>query len=147
MVEVPIPMGAPGYPGTYCIDRTEVTNKQYSDFLAKNPSTTGQPPACTWNSTYAPQQVAGIDNCPNIGLVYDVTNYPTNPVACVDWCDAYAYCAAQSKRLCGKIGGGMNPYDRYADAGSSEWMNGCSHCWPSSARKRWPPSRDCRSGF
>jgi formylglycine-generating enzyme required for sulfatase activity len=48
------------------------------------------------------------------------------PVVCVDWCDAYAYCEAQGRRLCGRIGGGMTPYDRATDPGQSQWMNGCT---------------------
>src|SRR5436190_6931316 len=106
MTEVAIPMGAPGYPGTYCIDRTEVTAKQYADFLATNPSTVFQPNYCTWNNTFAPQASAGTSNCENLLLAYDPANHPLNPVACVDWCDAYAYCKSVGKRLCGAFGGG-----------------------------------------
>jgi formylglycine-generating enzyme required for sulfatase activity len=126
MVEVPIPMGAAGYPGTYCIDRTEVTNKQYADFLAKNPSTQGQIAACTWNTTYQPQQVAGVDNCENLSLVYDPSNYPTNPVACIDWCDAFAYCKSLGKRLCGAFGGGGVAQGQGANYKNDEWDDACS---------------------
>jgi formylglycine-generating enzyme required for sulfatase activity len=44
----------------------------------------------------------------------------------VDWCDAYAYCKAVGKRLCGKIGGGSNGWSEYADATKSQWFNACS---------------------
>jgi formylglycine-generating enzyme required for sulfatase activity len=44
----------------------------------------------------------------------------------VDWCDAYAYCKGVGKRLCGKIGGGANAYDEYADANTSQWYKVCS---------------------
>ena len=48
------------------------------------------------------------------------------PQVCVDWCDAYAYCAGVGKRLCGKIGGGTNLYADYANASLSQWYNACS---------------------
>jgi formylglycine-generating enzyme required for sulfatase activity len=44
----------------------------------------------------------------------------------VDWCDAYAYCKWAEKRLCGKIGGGANAWDDFADPTKSEWQNACS---------------------
>jgi sulfatase modifying factor 1 len=126
MTDVPIPMGAPGYPGTYCIDRTEVTNQQYADWLAKNPSTAGQPTYCTWNNSFVPQMSAGISNCENVALVYDPTNHPLNPVACIDWCDAYAYCKSVGKRLCGAFGGGGVAQGEGANSKTDEWVNACS---------------------
>jgi sulfatase modifying factor 1 len=104
------------------VDATEVTVHDYKAWLSMNPApdVTEQPAACTGNTSFAPdascQLQSGASTCADC----------TQPVVCVDWCDAYAYCAARGQHLCGKIGGGMNPYDRYADAGSSEWMNGCS---------------------
>jgi formylglycine-generating enzyme required for sulfatase activity len=47
-------------------------------------------------------------------------------MVCVDWCDAAAYCQAQGKRLCGKVGGGANPYSEYNNAIHSQWFNACS---------------------
>ena len=88
---------------------------------APSQSTAEQPTACTGN-TFAPDPTCmalpngGAPTCANC----------TQPVVCVDWCDAYAYCAAHDQHLCGKLGGGMNPYDSFDDPGSSEWMNGCS---------------------
>lgn len=42
------------------------------------------------------------DDCPVDG--HGPTLKLDEPVNCVDWCDALAYCVAQNKRLCGKIG-------------------------------------------
>lgn len=86
---------APVDVGTYCVDSTEVTGRQYLEFLAaKAGDTSGQPVDCSWNTTFEP--AADID--PN-----------EYPVAFVDWCDALAYCTWAGKRLCGKIGGGPLP--------------------------------------
>jgi len=126
MTEIAIPVGAPGYPGTYCIDRTEVTNKQYDDFLATNPSTTGQPTYCTWNNTFRPQSSPGLSNCENVALVFDPNGHPLNPVACIDWCDAFAYCRSVGKRLCGAFGGGGVAQGEGANYKADEWDNACS---------------------
>jgi formylglycine-generating enzyme required for sulfatase activity len=46
----------------------------------------------------------------------------------VDWCDAFAYCAAAGKRLCGGIGGGAGDFaDGFKDPQKSEWMAACTN--------------------
>lgn len=102
------------------IDPTEVSEADYHAWLTTTPSLAGQPAACAENTSFAPdsscESAAGAPKCTTC----------KRPMVCVDWCDAQAYCAAHGRHLCGKIGGGMNPFDRYADPGSSQWMNGCS---------------------
>jgi formylglycine-generating enzyme required for sulfatase activity len=44
----------------------------------------------------------------------------------VDWCDAYAYCKAVGKRLCGKIGGGANAFADHSNVDLDQWVNACS---------------------
>ena len=101
-------------PSGYRVDATEVTQAQYAAWLSQNPSVTGQPAYCGWKTGFIP-----IENW----LPVEKGSYP---VVGVDWCDALAYCTAVGKRLCGKIGGGANAFNDYADAARSEWMRACS---------------------
>ena len=111
------PTGGPAMVETaagFCIDATEVTRNQYASWLAKNPSTSGQPSYCSWNNSYTPS------------CEWPAGTKGDHPVVCVDWCDAYAYCKAVGKRLCGKIGGGTNAFGDYANASVSQWYAACS---------------------
>lgn len=138
MVELSSPKGT-----KYCIDRTEVTQAHYAEFLAKTsakPST--EHSDCTSNSTYEPLQKPGQGGfepswqCAK-GYAWTPETTPNRPVSCVDWCDAYAYCAWAGKRLCGKAGGGSitplpwkdmapDPNDPAIDPNQSQWYNACS---------------------
>jgi formylglycine-generating enzyme required for sulfatase activity len=123
MIELP----APGGSGTFCIDHTEVTNRQYADFIATNPDVNAQPAFCkSWNTSFQPESLAGTDNCPNVAAVYDLQNRAQNPIACIDWCDAYAYCKSVGKRLCGAFGGGAVAPGSGSDAQKDEWYAACS---------------------
>lgn len=96
-----------------CIDSTEVTNKQYAAFLASNPSTNNQISNCNWNNSFVPS--AGMP---------PLDDYP---VAYIDWCDAYAYCAWAGKELCGKVGDGGNvPTGQFTDPAVSSWFRACT---------------------
>jgi len=113
-----VPVLGPSTALNYSIDATEVTRVQYATWLATTSDATlgAQDPAnCGWNSSFKP----GAD-------WYDPGAMGARPVAYVDWCDAYAYCAGVGKRLCGKIGGGSNLWTDYADPSASQWFNACS---------------------
>jgi len=101
-------------PEGFCIDSTEVTRSQYQSWLATSPSVSGQPDHCAWNDSYTPM------------CDWPPGSKGDHPVVCVDWCDAYAYCKSVGKRLCGKIGGGENPFDDYRLPTSSQWYAACS---------------------
>jgi Sulfatase-modifying factor enzyme 1 len=98
---------------TYCIDQTEVTNKAYVAFV-NTPNLPPQDPVCSWNATYVPS-----NGFPGAALEYF-------PVVKVDWCDAYAYCKAQGKHLCGGLGATSVDYNAFADPSASIWYNACS---------------------
>ncbi len=102
--------------GDFCVDSTEVTNADYQAFLAaKGSDAGGQPATCQWNTTYTP------------------TTWPppaasgSVPVAFVDWCDAFAFCAWANKRLCGAPDGGSVGFSDFANASASQWFAACSH--------------------
>jgi len=101
--------------GAFCVDPTEVTNAAYAAWLATGPSVAAQSSFCAWNIDFTP--VAGWPAPP--GKAGD-------PVVGVDWCDAFAYCAAAGERLCGRIGGGAVDYGGFDDPQQSAWMAACS---------------------
>jgi formylglycine-generating enzyme required for sulfatase activity len=110
LVAVPAPPNAAVL--RYCVDSTEVTSSQYSDFIAaKGADPSGQDTWCSWNTDYAP-------TCKAAGASFSAV--------CVDWCDAYAYCKWAGKHLCGQIGAAETAYGDYANALHSEWYNACS---------------------
>ena len=132
MVEVATPKGV-----KYCIDRTEVTQAQYQEFLAQPKTTPGaEHEHCKFNKTYDPvQQPSSLEYASCIvGQSWTPKDTPNRPVVCIDWCDAFAYCSWAGKRLCGKVGGGPgtilakvnDPADPASDADQSQWYNACS---------------------
>ena len=100
--------------GSVCIDGTEVTNVQYTQFLAAATSTSR--PECSWKTTYKPGGTwpypPGADNY---------------PVAYVDWCDAVSFCEWSGKRLCGRIGGGPIVQSSAGNSALDQWTAACSH--------------------
>jgi hypothetical protein len=110
MVAVPTPTGS-----SYCVDATEATVDAYSAFLSSSPPLSLMPSSCATKTSYAPS------------VPLDLSR-PSYPVANVDWCDAYAFCAQLGKHLCGRIGGGapLAPIEQ-SDASKSAWHNACSN--------------------
>lgn len=98
--------------GSFQIDLTEVTRVQYDAWLATSPSTTSQGAECAWNASFSV-------------LCEGTETSGSQPVNCVDWCDAKAYCLAVGKRLCGKIGGGPSLFSQY-NWQTDQWMYACN---------------------
>jgi formylglycine-generating enzyme len=114
-------IGSPG--NTFCIDSTEVTVGQYKAFLAAGVAPSSQPPACVWNTSFAPDPSDAGANVPVTG---------------VDWCDALAYCTWAGKYLCGVVENGKKvgpvTLERTSDFRSHQWLLACS----AEARQRYP---------
>jgi formylglycine-generating enzyme len=105
--------------GGYCIDATEVTNRQYLAFVtAKGTDLAGQPTGCAKNAAYVPET-----NQPPWPAPAERADHP---VVNVDWCDAHAFCEWAGKRLCGKIGGGGLARTAAVDPATSQWASACS---------------------
>ena len=64
-------------PQSYCIDQTEVTGAQYAAFIAANVPTSGQPSACSWNSSYVPCGTLASNDLPRSRWVL-----PRSPARC-----------------------------------------------------------------
>jgi len=104
MVLIPVEEGRP-----YCIDRRETTYGEYHEFYkAKSRDMSNQPKECDWNQDYAPKTTV-VDrlcaDCPDWECGPSLAEaHPDMAVRCLDFCDAYAYCAWAGKRLCGLRG-------------------------------------------
>lgn len=99
--------------GEHCVDENEVTAAHYQEFVDGEPSLEAQPLECVGNLSFT-------NGC-------KFTDPAKQPVRCVDWCDARAYCASVGKRLCGAIDGGPTPYDAPPDSSEAQWYAACSH--------------------
>ncbi len=103
------------------IDKREVTRGDYFAFLQK--AAPAAPAACKQNPTLVP----GSDD-PAATWPEPAAAEKDLPVTGVDWCDAFAFCQAAGKRLCGKVegAGAMVPLASVADPSVNEWLNACS---------------------
>ncbi len=109
----------------FCIDSTEVTQKQYAKFLPHADAIDAHE-RCAWNDDalpVAPNPVTG----PDPSTIFDSEAPSEFPVIGADWCDARAYCEWAGKRLCGRRGGGALSSADAAQPSLGEWGIACSH--------------------
>jgi sulfatase modifying factor 1 len=105
-------------PSPFCIDATEVTQRAYASFLVSGDAG-AQVPACAWNT-----DLQASTTCKPFTF-NPLSDYP---MVCIDWCDAYAYCASVGRRLCGAVGGGgLDAAADLANTQSDQWFSACSH--------------------
>ena len=138
-------------PGPYCIDETEVTRKQYFEWLESNPERDGEllaslPARCEetgeggasgrgWASgrggasgadgasaRFDPRAPARYYDC---WAKVDPLGGDDLPIVCVNWCDAYAYCKDNGKVLCGTHDGKAVPWNDHDTPEVSQWYNAC----------------------
>ena len=143
MVMIPTPEG------NYCIDQTEVTQSQYAAFLATKPATKDHSVAwCqTANQGYEPkiQDDTGQGSC-LVGAV-DVEKKGEWPMVCVDWCDAYAYCAWAGKRLCGSRQGAGLALKTEPSSLDGQWEYACTNGGTSTfSTGQQPDGQTCAPG-
>lgn len=97
-------------PTPFCIDSVEVSVAAYTQFYNAIGGNFARSADCMFKTSLHPP----------------TGNVAEHPVFNVDWCDAYAYCAAAGKRLCGRIGGGGLNASNFQDPNLSMWKRACT---------------------
>lgn len=98
--------------GSFCVDSTETSDRQFNAFLAE-PKANLPPAPAACSSKLAFGGITRADD--------DL------PVVNVDWCDAWMFCAWAGKRLCGSRNGMLiNDFTPANDPKISEWFAACS---------------------
>jgi formylglycine-generating enzyme required for sulfatase activity len=106
-----------------CIDSTEVTVAQYNQFLDAG-ALVDAPARCSWKTSYAPQTDGASGCTPDKTALATRGDYP---IACVDWCDAWSFCAWAGKRLCGTLTGSIAPPVTSQSLSGAQWYLACTH--------------------
>lgn len=126
MVQGDRPAGGLHGEGFFCIDKLETVVGDYLAFTMQCDKSCRATAfqallhnRCDSNASPGPDTTNG--SCAG----YATTNAML-PVACVNWCSAYAYCAWRGKRLCNDFGDAPTPISLWANAARDEWFNACS---------------------
>lgn len=97
------------------VDSTEVTLGQYKTFTDSNPSPAIQDQYCSWNTAFLPDQ-----DCLALPDDIQLLDVDYAPVACVDQCDARAFCEWAGKKLCSTNYAGKRTPE------SDPWLAACA---------------------
>lgn len=140
MVRLSTPSGAP-----YCMDRTEVTQSQYVQFMAyaeKHPEVLdffeGQHSLCQKYPFDLVKRTPGPEDdvyTPCRASLFNPEKYPDNAVVCTSHCAARLYCRWAGKELCGKVEGGPGVWDpqgfpslgEFENPEKGAWYNACTN--------------------
>ncbi|MCL2825154.1 MAG: SUMF1/EgtB/PvdO family nonheme iron enzyme [Polyangiaceae bacterium] len=157
MVLIPVSEGVP-----YCIDANLATYGDYKWFVEKQGNDFGgQPPECEWNKDWGPVSTWKEPGVPDMAprkCGPSLTEADPNlSLHCIDFCDAWAFCTAMGKRLCG-LRGADNSKVSFVRVGDwyesgtraeelvitveSEWFNVCSQ----GGNSKYPYGDEVREG-
>ncbi len=100
-----------------CIDATEATCAEYTEFLAamNGGRSSDLPGSCNFKTSHVPA-----------GAWPPSPAQGTSPVRFVDWCDAWAYCRWAGKQLCGSLTGESVPANNADNPDVDLWYRACS---------------------
>jgi formylglycine-generating enzyme required for sulfatase activity len=101
---------------SFCIDRTETSVADYDAFERSGYNVSKITPPCRFKTGLTPA---------------DTNLSPKQPIANIDWCDAWAYCDTKGKRLCRNAA---------MKANEGEWYLACSG--PNAQSYPYGPSYD-----
>ena len=130
LVRLATPGGVP-----YCMDRTEVTQKQYATFIEAAKATPslkdnvkGQHPICKYGFELIVQNAEPTEDTVSDcrGSLYNPEKTGDYPVVCMSHCAARAYCQWAGKELCGAPTGGASDWPSHSSAEKSAWHNACT---------------------
>ncbi len=107
MVRIPMPGGR-----DFCIDQRAATQAEFAEFVEAVRPTQKMPTppeghvmaklCAEWIDPVVPASKG--DQFPTCGHLYDPVAFADEPMQCLDWCAAYAFCVWSGKRLCGTQG-------------------------------------------
>lgn len=113
----------------FWMDQTEVSVKQYREWLERSPAYDDWDARCTWKPVGASDPIVdpGDDCLASIEPTEELPFNDLKPARCIDWCDAEAFCRENAGEgrgtLCHRLndGGAAEPA-----WGSQDWQTGCS---------------------